>query len=144
MIFILIKVIFNSFFRVLEVFFQLFHPFCYDSQNCIRFDKENTIINLFLCVRKCILWNFSSDQIFCVSFHFLSIFCVFLIEYPLFFINFSFINFSSFFNRNKYFLKGFFHKLKKSIIFSLTFFNHKVDHSHNLICIISTFTIRKR
>ena len=73
MVFVLIEVIFDFFIRILKILFELLHPFGYDPQHSIRFHEENTVIDLFLAVGKCVLWYFPADQILRVSLDLLAI-----------------------------------------------------------------------
>lgn len=141
MIFIFIIVVLDSLIRMFKIFLEIFHPFSNNSQNSIRFHKKNSIINLFLSIKHCILWYFSAYDIFCVCFDFFSVLEFFMSESSFFSIIFSLLEFSSSMNRKEYLFKGLSHITKESFVLLATFVDHKIDHSHDLISIISTFSV---
>ena len=141
MIFIFIIVVLDSLIRIFKIFLEVFHPFSNDSQNSIRFYKENSIIDFFLCIKHGILWYFSTYNIFGVSFDFFSVLEFFMSKSSFFCIIFSLLEFSSSMNRKEYLFKGLSHITKESFVLLATFVDHKIDHSHDLISIISTFSV---
>jgi len=137
MVFVFIIVILDSLFRIFEVLLEVFDPLGNDTQDSIRFHKENSIIDLLICVWQGIFRDFSANQVLCISFDFLPIFQIFVIDLSFFSIIFPILKFSSLVNGKEYLLECIFHKAEKSIILFVAFADHKVYHSHNLISVIS-------
>lgn len=142
MIFVLVIVVLDFFVRVLKILFELFNPLSHDSQHCIWFDEENPVFNLFLSIELSVFWYFSADQIFCVTFHLISIKIIIMGQLNLLF-DILILFFSPFVNWNIYFFKRISHKTDKSIVLLVPSLYHKIYHSHYLSSVISIFPVTK-
>ena len=73
MIFVLIVVLSDFFARVFEIFLKFSHPFGDNSENCVRLDKEDAIIDLCLTVRRRIFMDLFPNNILGVSLYLVSV-----------------------------------------------------------------------
>lgn len=61
MIFVLVVVVLDRFFRILKVLHQLLYPFCDYSQHCVGFYKENAVCYFLLGVERSVFGDLSTD-----------------------------------------------------------------------------------
>ena len=132
MIFELFICIFYLSFRFSNYLVQLFDPFCNNSQNRRRFDKENAVLYFWLCVFWSIFADFPSNQHFWIWFHLFKIDMIFMSLL-------SFFSWSSFLDGHKDLSKNVGHQIIEVIELFIRFINHVVDDSHDIGCIISIF-----
>lgn len=144
MILTLTVAIFYLFFRLLNIFHELFHPFCNDPQNCTWFHKKYSIFNLLLCIFSSILRNFPTYKIFRIGFDLFFVNYIFVIQLSIIFITYYLFSRAPFMYWVIYFFKYFSQKFIKLIKLFIWFINDEVHHPHYLWSIISIRRINKR